>query len=130
MTATFTTTDEYIASFAPDIQQKLQSIRSLIKEIVPEATEKISYAMPAFALHGNLVFYAAFKNHIGFYPSGSGIKEFEHELTGLKWSKGAIQFPLDKPIPYDLISRIVQFRVAENLEKAAAKKKTAKKKES
>jgi Uncharacterized conserved protein len=122
MPTAFTSPDEYIASFTPDIQQKLQSIRSLIKELVPEATEKISYAMPAFVLHGNLVFYAAFKNHIGFYPSGSGIQAFEHEFTGLKWSKGAVQFPLDKPIPYDLISRIVKFRAAENREKAEAKK--------
>lgn len=128
MPTTFASPDEYIASFPPDIQEKLQSIRSLIKELVPEATEKISYAMPAFALHGNLVFYAAFKNHIGLYPSGSGIKEFEHELTGLKWSKGAIQFPLDKPIPYDLISRIVTFRIAENREKAEAKKAVKKSK--
>lgn len=126
MTTTFTSPDEYIASFSPDIQEKLQSIRSLIKELVPEAAEKISYAMPAFALHGNLVFYAAFKNHIGFYPSGSGIKAFEHEFSGLKWSKGAIQFPLDKPIPYDLITCIVKFRAAENREKAEAKKVTKK----
>ncbi|PWV98540.1 uncharacterized protein YdhG (YjbR/CyaY superfamily) [Paenibacillus cellulosilyticus] len=126
MPTTFNTPDEYIASFAPDIQEKLQSIRSLIKQLVPEATEKISYAMPAFALHGNLVFYAAFKNHIGFYPSGSGIAAFEHEFIGLKWSKGAVQFPMDKPIPYDLISRIVEFRAGESRAKAEAKK-TAKK---
>ena len=109
--------DEYIAQFPEDIQQKLQEIRAVIHEAAPEATEKISYQMPTFYLRGNLVHFAAFKNHIGFYPVPSGIAAFEPELAPYKRSKGAVQFPLDQPIPTELISRIVQFRVAENLQK-------------
>lgn len=109
--------DEYIAQFPEDIQQKLQEIRAVIHAAAPEATEKISYQMPTFFLRGNLVHFAAFKHHIGFYPVPSGIAAFEEELAPYKRSKGAVQFPLDQPIPTELISRIVQFRVAENLQK-------------
>lgn len=109
------TIDEYIASFPLDIQEKLNKIRKTIKDAAPEATEKISYMLPTFYLKRNLVHFAAFKNHIGFYPAPSGVENFKDELTGYKTSKGAIQFPLDKEIPYDLISRIVKFRVKENI---------------
>ena len=111
------TIDEYIAQFPDDIQQKLQEIRAVIHAAAPEATEKISYQMPTFYLRGNLVHFAAFKKHIGFYPVPSGIAAFEEELAPYKRSKGAVQFPLDEPIPTELIGRIVQFRVAENLQK-------------
>ena len=109
--------DEYIAQFPAEIQQKLQEIRAVIHAAAPEATEKISYQMPTFYLRGNLVHFAAFKNHIGFYPVPSGIAAFEEELAPYKRSKGAVQFPLDQPIPFELIGRIVQFRVAENMSK-------------
>ena len=114
--------DEYIAQFPEDIQQKLQEIRAVIHEAAPEATEKISYQMPTFYLRGNLVHFAAMKNHIGVYPAPSGITAFEKELAGYKTSKGAIQFPLDKPLPLKLVADIVAFRVQENREKALQKK--------
>ena len=95
----------------------LQELRQIIQESAPEATEKISYQMPTFYLNGNLVHFAVNKNHIGFYPAPSGIEAFEEALTPYKYSKGAIQFPFDKPIPYDLIRRIVKHRVEENLSK-------------
>src|SRR5512141_2383550 len=96
--------DEYIRTFPPDIQVILQKIRQTIKTAAPEAVETISYQMPAFKLNGkSLVYFAAFKNHIGFYPLPSGIKSFEKELTGYPRSKGTVQFPLDKPIPYALV---------------------------
>jgi uncharacterized protein YdhG (YjbR/CyaY superfamily) len=117
------TVDEYIAQFPADIQAKLQEIRAVIHDAAPEATEKISYAMPTFYLHGNLVHFAAFKHHIGFYPVPSGIEAFAAELAPYKRSKGAVQFPLDQPLPHDLITRIVDFRAAENRQKAEAKKK-------
>jgi uncharacterized protein YdhG (YjbR/CyaY superfamily) len=119
------TIDAYIAAFPDDVQAILQQIRRTIREAAPEATEAISYQMPTFKLHGNLVHFAAFKNHIGFYPVPSGIEEFKDELAVYKQGKGSVQFPLDKPMPYDLIRRIVQFRVVENL--AAAKAKGRKK---
>lgn len=111
----YTTIDEYIAMFPPEIQDKLRTLWKVIKEAAPEAGEKIAYQMPTFTLNGNLVHFAAFKKHIGFYPAPSGIDEFRQELSQYKGSKGAIQFPIDKPLPYDLISRIVKFRVAENM---------------
>ncbi len=117
------TIDEYIAGFPKDVQEILQHVRQTIREAAPDAQEKISYKMPTFTLKGNLVYFAAFKNHIGFYPIPSGIEEFKEELSAYEQGKGSVQFPLDKPIPYDLISRIVKFRVKENLAKAAAKKK-------
>lgn len=119
-----TTIDEYIAQFPEDIQQILNHIRAVIKESAPGAEERISYRMPAFYLNGILVYFAAFKRHIGFYPTGSGIEAFKDELSSYQWSKGAVQFPLDKPMPDELISRIVQFRIAENKKKGGSKKKT------
>ncbi|WP_338554670.1 DUF1801 domain-containing protein [Paenibacillus sp. KS-LC4] len=119
---TFETIDEYIAGFPPEIQELLHAMRKIIKEAAPEATEKISYQMPTFALHGNLVHFAAYKNHIGFYPAPSGIEAFKAELCAYKGAKGSIQLPLDKPLPYALISKIVAFRVAENIKKAQEKR--------
>lgn len=113
----FNTIDEYISQFPEDVQIILQQIRTAIKEAAPDATEKISYQMPTFYLKGNLVHFAAFKSHIGFYPIPSAIEEFKEELSLYKSGKGSVQFPLDKPMPYDLIRRIVLFRVEENLEK-------------
>lgn len=114
---------EYIGAFAPDIQERLEQLRTTIHAAAPDAQEAIKYAMPTFTLHGNLVHFAAFKNHIGFYPAPSGIEAFKKELSIYKTSKGAIQFPLDQPLPLNLISEIVQFRVAMNVEKAAEKRK-------
>jgi uncharacterized protein YdhG (YjbR/CyaY superfamily) len=113
------TIDEYISRFPDNVQKILKKIRSLIKKSAPQATEKISYQMPAFYLNGNLVYFAAFAKHIGFYPTAGGISAFKTEIAPFKWAKGTIQFPLDKPIPYDLIRRIVQYRVEENLTKKA-----------
>ncbi len=114
--AGFTTIDEYIAGFPADIQKKLQEIRRVIHETAPEASEKISYQMPTFYLNGNLVHFAAFKKHIGFYPTPSGVEAYP-ELMQYKTGKGTLQFPLDQPIPYELIRRVVEFRVKENLTK-------------
>lgn len=113
--------DNYIAAFPPETQLLLEEIRAIIHKAAPEATEKISYAMPTFDLKGNLVHFAGYKNHIGFYPAPSGITAFQEELSKYKNSKGAVQFPLDKPLPADLITRIVKLRVEENL---ANKKKS------
>ena len=112
-----TTIDEYIAQYPEDVQAIMTRIRAVIKESAPEAVEKISYQMPAFSDHGTLVWFGAFKHHIGFYPTGSGIEAFQEELSGYKQSKGAVQFPLDKPIPYDLIGKIVKYRLTENRKK-------------
>jgi uncharacterized protein YdhG (YjbR/CyaY superfamily) len=122
----FNTIDEYIATFPDDIQKKLKEVRAVIKAAAPEASEKISYQMPTFFLFGNLVHFAAFKNHIGFYPAPRGIEEFQKELSVYKGAKGSVQFPLDQPMPLDLISRIVKFRVKDNLASAAAKGKKKK----
>ncbi|UVI33729.1 iron chaperone [Paenibacillus spongiae] len=119
----FTSIDDYISTFPPDVQEILSKLRNVIKETAPDAEEKISYQMPTFALHGNLVHFAAYKNHIGFYPGASGIEAFKDDLSGYKGAKGSVQFPLDKPIPYPLISRIVKYRIAENIKKAERKKK-------
>jgi Uncharacterized conserved protein len=113
--------DEYIQQFPSDIQEILKMLRKVIKEAAPDAQEKISYQMPAFEMHGILVYFAACKKHIGFYPTASGIEAFKQELAEYKSSKGAVQFPIKKPIPYGLISKIVEFRVAENMRKAADK---------
>jgi uncharacterized protein YdhG (YjbR/CyaY superfamily) len=115
--------DEYIAGFPEDIQELLQKMRATIKKAAPDAEETISYRMPTFTLKGNLVHFAAFKNHIGFYPAASGIEKFKEELSAYEGAKGSVQFPLGKPIPFSLITRIVKFRVKENLERAEAKKK-------
>ena len=117
------TIDEYIAGFPPDVQEILQKIRQTIRKAAPGAEETISYQMPTFKLKGNLVYFAGFKNHIGFYPVPTGIDKFKKELAAYKQGKGSIQFPLDQPIPYSLISKIVKFRVKENLARAAAKSK-------
>jgi uncharacterized protein YdhG (YjbR/CyaY superfamily) len=113
------TIDEYIANFPQDIQEILEKIRTVIKDAAPNAEEKISYQMPTFFLNGNLVHFAAFKKHIGLYPTPSGVEEFQQELSPYLKAKGSIQFPLDKPIPYDLIGKITAFRVLENLGRAA-----------
>ncbi|MDF2671850.1 MAG: hypothetical protein K0R09_115 [Clostridiales bacterium] len=114
---TYKSIDEYILQFPPEIQDILNTLRKVIKEAAPEAKEKISYQMPTFDLHGNLVHFAAHKNHIGFYPAPSGVEAFKQELSEYKSSKGAIQFPIEKSLPYELIIRIVKFRVAENIKK-------------
>ena len=119
---TFTTIDEYISQFPSDVQSKLETLRALIKESAPQSKEKISYQMPTFDLNGNLVHFAAYKNHIGFYPTPSGIEAFKMELSLYKSSKGAVQFPIDEPLPLDLIKEIVIFRVAENKQKVKYKK--------
>ncbi|MFS0821724.1 iron chaperone [Bacillus sp. 1P02SD] len=115
--------DEYILQYPQEIQETLKTIRKVIKESAPNAEEKISYRMPTFVSNGNLVYFAAFKKHIGFYPTSSGINAFKEELSGYKTSKGAVQFPIGKPIPYELISKIVKFRVDENKSKAEGKTK-------
>ena len=110
----YSTIDEYIASFPPEIQNILSKIRDIVRELAPEATEKISYQMPTYYLKGNLVHFAAFQKHIGFYPTPSGIEAFQEELSKYKGAKGSVQFPLNQPIPYDLIRRIVLYRLEEN----------------
>lgn len=112
-----TTIDEYIADFPADVQKILQEVRTTIKKAAPDAQEKISYAMPTFTLKGNLIHFAAFKNHIGLYPTPNGIEEFKEELSAYNGAKGSVQFPIDKPMPLDLITRIVKFRVKKSLEK-------------
>ncbi|MFN2185999.1 MAG: iron chaperone [Anaerolineae bacterium] len=116
--------DEYIAGFPPDIQTTLQQIRATIRAAAPDAEEKISYQMPTFFLYGNLVHFAAFKNHIGFYPAPTGIERFQEKLAAYKGGKGSVQFPLEAPMPLGLIGEIVKYRVQENLARAQAKKKT------
>lgn len=113
--------DDYISGFPEEVQVILQKVRMTIRTAAPLAEEAISYQMPTFRLDGNLVHFAGYQKHVGFYPTPSGIEKFKDKLTGYELSKGTIKFPLDKPIPYDLIHEIVQFRVAENLEKAANK---------
>jgi uncharacterized protein YdhG (YjbR/CyaY superfamily) len=117
----FRSIDEYIATFPEDIQALLEALRATIRAAAPDAEERISYQMPTFALKGNLVHFAALKNHIGFYPTSSGIAAFQHELSRYEGTKGAVRFPISQPLPMELISKIVQFRVTENLNRAAAK---------
>lgn len=119
-----TTIDEYIECFPKNIQELLQQVRATIKKAAPKAEEAIKYAMPTFVWKGNLVHFAAFKNHIGFYPAPMGIEEFKKELSVYKGAKGSVQFPLDKPMPLALISKIVKFRIKKNLDKAKMKMKT------
>jgi uncharacterized protein YdhG (YjbR/CyaY superfamily) len=119
----FVSIDEYIATFPKEIQKILEELRATIKDAAPEAEEKISYQMPTFALEGNLIHFAAFKNHIGLYPTPSGTQAFKRELSIYQGAKGSIKFPIDKPLPLELIKKIVMFRVKENLEKAEAKGK-------
>ena len=126
--AGYVSIDEYISTFPPETRKKLEDMRATIKVAAPEAQEKISYQMPTFYLHGNLVHFAAHTGHIGFYPAPSGIEAFKDELSVYKNSKGAVQFPMDKPLPLGLVSEIVKFRVGENLKNA--EKKSSKKKKS
>lgn len=115
--------DAYIASFPEDVRAILEKVRATIRKAAPGAEETISYQIPTFTLNGNLVHFAAFKNHIGFYPGPTGIEAFKDELSAYKGAKGSVRFPLDKPIPLALISKIVKFRVKESLEAAKAKGK-------
>lgn len=115
--------EEYIANSPEEVRPILSEMRAFIKSLVPEAGEKIAYGIPTFTLNGNLVHFAGYKHHIGFYPGASGVENFKNELDGYQLSRGTIQFPLDKPIPYDLIRRIVEFRVRENQQKKARPKK-------
>src|SRR6185503_13104608 len=115
--------DAYIAGFPEDVQQILEKIRTTIQKVAPDAEETINYGIPTFTLKGNLVHFAGFKKHVGFYPTPTGIEKYKKELSIYEGAKGSVQFPLDKPIPYGLISKIVKFRVKENLERAAAKGK-------
>jgi len=117
------TIDAYIAGFPNNIQKMLEQIRATIKQAAPEAEETIKYGIPTFTLNGNLVHFAAFKNHIGFYPTPTGIDSFKKELSVYKGAKGSVQFPLDKPLPLELIAQIVKFRVQKNSERAKPKKK-------
>ena len=120
----FNSIDEYIESFPQETQKILKEIRATIKAAAPNAEEKISYQMPTFFLNGNLIHFAAFKNHIGIYPTPSGTEAFKEEIAKYKGAKGSIQLPIDEPMPLKLISRIVKFRVAENLQKVKAKGKS------
>jgi len=113
--------DEYIAKFPEEVQRILNELRAVIKESAPDAEERISYQMPTFALKGNLVHFAAHKNHIGFYPTPTGIQAFKEELSIYEGAKGSIKFPIDRPLPLELISKIVKFRVTENLKNAKNK---------
>lgn len=117
-----TTIDEYIADFPKDIQKLLEQVRTTIKKAAPDAKEKIGYGIPTFTLNGNLVHFGGYQNHIGFYATPNGHEAFKKELSVYKQGKGSVQFPIDEPLPLDLISRIVKFRVKQNLEKAGAKK--------
>ena len=119
----YSTVNEYFDAFPAATKKLLKELRSTIKAIVPEAEEVISYNMPAIKLHRILVYYAAYKHHIGFYPGGSGIQNFQKEIAKFKNSKGAVQFPLDQPLPLGLVTKIVKFRVKESLEKQKEKAK-------
>jgi len=118
----FKTVDEYFSTFPDNTRRILESVQKTIKQAAPHAKEVISYNMPAFKAHGVLVYYAAYKGHIGFYPTSLPIEVFKSELSSYKYSKGAIQFPIGEPMPLDLISRMVQFRVKQDSEKAGKKK--------
>jgi uncharacterized protein YdhG (YjbR/CyaY superfamily) len=117
------TIDEYIADFPPDVQVILEKMRATIRAAAPAAEEAIKYRLPTFVLHGNLVHFGGFKNHIGFYATPTGNKQFRKELSAYEGAKGSVQFPLDKPIPFGLVRRMVKFRVKENLERSAAKRR-------
>jgi uncharacterized protein YdhG (YjbR/CyaY superfamily) len=117
--------DEYIAGFPEHTQKLLRDIRRVIREAAPEAQETIKYAMPTFTMNGNLIHFAAYKNHIGLYPAPAGIAAFKAELSEYKGAKGSVQFPLDKPMPFDLISRIVHFRIRQNSARKPAGKPDA-----
>jgi uncharacterized protein YdhG (YjbR/CyaY superfamily) len=112
--------DDYVAAFPPDVRVLLAKLRATIRKAAPRAEEKISYAIPTFFLNGNLVHFAGYKKHIGFYPGASGIKAFKRELSAYKGAKGSVQFPLDEPMPLGLVRKIVRFRVKENLAKSGS----------
>jgi uncharacterized protein YdhG (YjbR/CyaY superfamily) len=121
------TVDEYIAAFPADIKKRMQQLRKTIRAAAPKADEVISYQMPGYKYFGMLVYFAAYKNHIGFYPGAGGVLEFYKKLSSFKSAKGSVQFPHDRPIPYDVISKIVKFRVKQNEEKFSLKKNNGKK---
>jgi len=123
----FKTIDEYISMFPDEVQTILNQVRQTIRGAAPEAGETINYQMPTFTLNGNLVHFAAFKTHIGFYPTPTGIEAFKEELAPYKGAKGSVQFPIDQPMPLSLIRRIVKYRVKENLERKPKKKSSGKK---
>lgn len=129
MARQFKTMDEYINTFPQDVQRILNELRQTIREAAPEAKETINYQIPTFTLNGNLVHFAAFENHIGFYPTPSGMEAFKKELSGYKGAKGSVQFPIDEPLPLPLIRRIVEYRVKENIERKQKKKSSGKKAE-
>jgi uncharacterized protein YdhG (YjbR/CyaY superfamily) len=122
--------DEYIATFPDDVQKVLRKIRLTIRKAAPDAEERISYQIPTFTLHGNLIYFAAFKRHVSVYPAPRGNEAFRDELSAYEGGKGTVRFPLDKPVPYDLITRIVKFRVKDNTERAASRPSRTKKKRS
>ncbi len=117
-----TSIDSYISEFPKEVQAILQQVRNAVKQAAPEAEEAIKYGIPTFLLNGNLVHFGAFKNHIGFYPTPSGIEEFKEELSKFKGAKGSVQFPIDEPMPVDLIKRIVKFRINKNTTKKSHRK--------
>src|SRR5215211_7131678 len=123
----FKTIDGYIDMFPEDVRMILNELRQTIKDAAPGAEETINYQMPTFTLHGNLVHFAAFKNHIGFYPTPSGIEAFKKELSAYKGAKGSVQFPIDQPLPLPLIRKIVEYRVKENVERKQKKKSSVRK---
>lgn len=116
------TLDEYIAEFPENVRDILEEFRRIIRKSAPEAEEAIRYGIPTFILNGNLVHFAAFKNHIGFYPTPSAIDAFKKELSPYKVAKGTVQFPIDEPIPFDLVGNIVRYRVKETIERRMKKK--------
>ncbi len=118
----FTTIDEYIDTFPADVQEKLQSLRQTIGDAAPEAQETIKYKMPTFTYYGNLVYFAAYKDHIGFYPTPSGVEESLKEMVYYKTGKGTLQCPIDQPLPLDLVRKVVEFRVKENLARKTKQK--------
>jgi uncharacterized protein YdhG (YjbR/CyaY superfamily) len=115
------TIDAYIATLPVNVQLLLEELRDTIKQVAPGAGETISYQIPTFTLNGNLVHFAGFKNHIGFYPTPTAIREFKSDLVGFEWAKGSIKFPIDKPLPLELVRKMVAFRVKENMEKVKNK---------
>ena len=121
------TVDKYIAAFPADVKKRMQQLRKTIKAAAPKAEEVISYQMPGYKYLGMLVYFAAYKNHIGFYPGAGGVLEFYKKLSSFKSAKGSVQFPHDRPIPYEIISKIVKFRVKQNEEKFSFKKRNGKK---
>lgn len=119
--------DLYIAKFPKEVQLRLKEMRAIIRKAAPKAEEVISYGMPAYKIQSVLVYFAGYKKHIGFYPTGEGIKAFEDQLGKFKWSKGAVQFPLDKKLPAGLITAIVKYRIRSDAEKSVDKKSSGKK---